>query len=140
MSTITEQHKQAVQEIWTEAMSGNVEALDGLFAEDALYREPGAELRNREEIKAHIQEWAEAFPDFTFEVKHAVSEDNVVMTYFVATGTHEGSLRGIPATGNTFEGEGVQIDRFENDKVVEEINLWDNMTFFEQLGIDPADT
>ena len=139
MATSTADTKQAVEDTWIEAMSGNVDALDDLFAEDAVYREPGAELRGREDIKAHMKEWREAFPDFEFEVKDAVAENDVVMTYFVASGTHEGSMRGIPATGNTFEGEGVQIDRFEDGMVVEEINLWDNLTFFEQLGIDPTD-
>lgn len=139
MATSTADTKRAVEETWIEAMSGNVDALDELFAEDAVYHEPGAELHGREDIKAHMKEWQEAFPDFEFEVKDAVAEDDVVMTYFVATGTHDGSMRGIPATGNTFEGEGVQIDRFEDGEVIEEINIWDNLTFFEQLGIDPAE-
>lgn len=138
MTTSTADYKQAVTQTWNEAMTGDVTVLEELFAEDAVYREPGTELRGQEDIKAHIEGWQEAFPDFEFEVKDVVAEEDVVMTYFVASGTHEGSMRGIPATGNAFEGEGVQIDRFEDGKVVEEINLWDNLTFFEQLGIDPT--
>lgn len=139
MAIRTTESKQAVERIWTDAVSGNIDALDELFADDAVYREPGVDLRGLEDIKTHIREWLEAFPDFTFEVHDAVAADDVVMTYFTASGTHEGEMRGIPPTGKTFEGEGVQIDRFEDGTVVEEINIWDNLTFFEQLGIDPTE-
>lgn len=139
MAMSTAESKQAVEEYWTEAMRGNVDALDELFAEDAVYREPGTEVRGLEEIKAHMEGWQEGFPDFEFEVEEAVAEDDVVITYFKGSGTHDGEFRGISPTGNSFEGEGVQIDRFEDGKVVEEINLWDNLTLVEQLGIDPSE-
>lgn len=139
MEMSTTESKQVIVDIWTEALGGNIDALDELFHEDARYVDPGADIHGLDEIKSYIQEWADAFPDFTFNVEESVAEDDVVVTYFSGSGTHDGEFQGIAPTGNTFEGEGVQIDRFEGDKVVEEINLWDNMTLFEQLGIDPAE-
>lgn len=139
MSTSTSESQQAVERAWRKAFDGDLDALDELFAEDARYEEPGYEGHGRADIKARMQEWRDGFPDFRFEVIRTVADDEIVVTHFHAAGTHDGEFQGIPATGNTFEGEGIQIDRFEDGTVVEEINIWDNLTFLEQLEVDPGE-
>ena len=50
-------------------------------------------------------------------------------------GTREGDNEGIEAAGQTVESPGVIINRFEDGNAVEDINFWDTLEFFEQLGV-----
>lgn len=136
---VTETHKQTLQELWEQGTRGDLDAIDTLYADDVVYQDPSAEIRGRESLREYLGTWLHAFPDMQFEFHEMIAEGNTVVTYYTVRGTHENEFQGIPATGNSFEGIGMTIDRFEGEEVVEEINVWDNLSFFEQLGIDPAE-
>ncbi len=131
--------REAVVQAWMDAFDGNWDTFDEVFHEDLRYEDPNVVIEGREELKAYMQEWLEGFPDAESEFTHTVAENNMVMSVFHVQGTHEEEFQGIPATGNEFEGIGMSIDRIEDGKVIEEINTWDNLTFLEQLEIDPGE-
>ena len=136
---LAESNKEAVTESWDLALEGDVEGFITLYADDVRYEDPSTEIHGIDELTSYYTAWFEAFPDMEFEIEEIVAEGDSVVTYYTARATHEGEFLGIPATGNRFDGDGVTIDRFEDGVVVEEINVWDNLTFVQQLEIDPSE-
>jgi hypothetical protein len=48
--------------------------------------------------------------------------------------THTGEFMGMPATGRTVAATGMSLQRFENGKIVEAWDNWDQLGAFAQLG------
>jgi steroid delta-isomerase-like uncharacterized protein len=135
-SELEMENKEATQRIWELIENDELDALDEVLAEDVVLRQPGQEeIRGIDGYKESIQTYTKAFPDITIDVHDMFADDDVVITHFTLSGTHEGELEGIEATGNTVENSGMTINRFEDGKAVEDINYWDNLDFFQQLGV-----
>ena len=129
-------NKETTQRIWEIIESGDLDKLSDVLAEDVVLMVPGQDtVRGIEGYKEYIRTYDRAFPDSTVEVHDMFLDDDVVITHFTWRGTHEGEIEGIEPTGQTLELPGMTINRFEDGKAIEDINLWDNLEFFEQLGV-----
>lgn len=84
-----------------------------------------------------IQQFFSAFPDMHINVQHVVAEDDKVATAGYWTGTNEGSLMGMPATGAKINIPFIDLWRFENGKAVENWVQMDNVALMQQLGHMP---
>lgn len=82
----------------------------------------------------------EAFPDMNWSVEEQIEESDKVVTRFEWTGTHEGEIFGVPATGRSVTVWGVVIDRFVGDKVKETRIIMDSLGLMAQLGVFPPPT
>ena len=78
-----------------------------------------------------------AFPDLKATVEDMVAEGDKVVTRWVLNGTHEGSIRGIPATQKRVTVKGITIKRIASGKIVEEWPLIDMLGMMQQLGVAP---
>ncbi len=129
-------NKEATERIWEIIESGNLDDLDEVLADDVLLRVPGEEdMHGIDSYMEYIQATREAFPDVSFELHDFLTDGDVVITHFTWGATHEGTFAGIEATGETVEISGMTLNRFKDGKAVEDINYWDNLDFFEQLGV-----
>ena len=63
----------------------------------------------------------DAFPDAHITINDLIAEDDKVVTRWTGSGTHQGALPGIPATGKKVSIDGISIDRISRGKFVE---LW----------------
>tara|TARA_R110001599_G_scaffold126949_1_gene300136 strand:- start:3362 stop:3565 length:204 start_codon:yes stop_codon:yes gene_type:complete len=54
---------------------------------------------------------------------------------FTLKGTHKQDFMGIPATGKSVEVQGMVISRIKDSKILEDREIIDNLTFFQQLGV-----
>jgi hypothetical protein len=61
--------------------------------------------------------------------------DDAVIVEFWLRGTHEGSFRGLPATGRAFECRMTACFLFEDDRLVCERVYFDVGTIMRQLGV-----
>jgi steroid delta-isomerase-like uncharacterized protein len=104
-----------------------------------VYHDPAApELRGSEAHKKFVTLYRTAFPDLHFTVEDLFGKGNKVVMRWTSTGTHQGELMGIPATGITTQGIGTSITRFnEKGKIVEEWTIWNALSLFQQLGVIP---
>jgi predicted ester cyclase len=60
------------------------------------------------------------------------------VTRWTVRGTHQGEeFFGVSATGERIEMRGIQIDRFEGDRIVEERAEFDLLGALQQLGAVP---
>ena len=65
----------------------------------------------------------------------SIAADHKIVISFTFTGTHKGDLMGIAATNKPVKIQGMLIGRFEEGQIVEEWEILDQFTMFQQLGI-----
>src|SRR6185295_11679497 len=99
--------------------------------------------RGREDIKAFMTDFRQAFPDLKFwGTADLIAEGHYVVGRWDGGGTHTGPafsdfLAGsLPAaTGRTMRFTGTTVLRIADGKIVEEIGLDDGVTALHQLGL-----
>jgi steroid delta-isomerase-like uncharacterized protein len=120
--------------------SGNVDELDELVAADAVDHDeqnPNRGTPGPDGLKQTIQMYRAAFPDLKLTIEEQIAEGNMVATRWVAVGTHQGDLPGLPATGRQSTVTGMGFDRVENGKIAEAWGNWDTLGMMQQLGAIP---
>ncbi len=78
-----------------------------------------------------------AFPDSDLQIEEEIAEADKVVIRWIFSGTHQGSLLGIPATGKKVRWTGITIYRIVDGKVLEERGEEDFLGFFRQIGLVP---
>lgn len=98
------------------------DAIAAVFAEDAVVREVGnpIEAHGRTAIRERAAALLIAFPDFQLERQALVVDGPRHADRWVMTGTHQGELFGIPATGRTVRVEGATFTTMGPDGLVAE--------------------
>jgi steroid delta-isomerase-like uncharacterized protein len=114
---------------------GNFSILGDLVHPDYVYRAPGQELHGPEALKALFAAYRTAFPDLHIAIEDLLIAGDKAVIAFTLTGTHAGVLMGIGATGKEVEAQGMVLSRFEDGKIIEEWEILDQLTLFEQLGV-----
>jgi steroid delta-isomerase-like uncharacterized protein len=74
-----------------------------------------------------------AFPDLLFTVDDTISAGERVAVRWHAEGTHEGALRGLPATGQRLRFAGQTIYELKQGQVAGHWQVVDRLGFLEQL-------
>ena len=135
---MSEQNK-ALDRHFFEAISNkNLDALDEFVAADVVDHElPPGLPPGLDGTKAFMGMFISAFPDLTFTIEDQIAGGNKVVTRWTATGTHNGELMGIPATGNQVTVTGIDITRWSGGKSVEHWAQFDQMGMMQQLGVIP---
>ncbi len=136
--TIEEQKKLSRRsiEMWA---STNTDQPDEVFAANYInHQEPDANGGTR---SVDLQGWKDivstnhrAFSNFQVKILMQVAENDLVATRWKFSARHTGEYLGHAATDRQVAWTGVQIDRFENDTIVESWVDWDKYRFFEELG------
>jgi steroid delta-isomerase-like uncharacterized protein len=77
-----------------------------------------------------------AFPDLNFDIQQMVAEGQRVVAFWVMSGTHNGDLTDLPATGRPFRISGMTIYDFDAyGKVSGHTQAYDRLGFLAQLGV-----
>jgi steroid delta-isomerase-like uncharacterized protein len=113
--------------------------VDELLAPDYVSHAPGdPELsRGPEDIKEIVRAYHAAFPDLAFTVEKQVAEGDLVVTRWIARGTHQGEFMGVPPSGRRIEVSGMSMDRISGSRIVEHWNNWEALEMMEQIGAIP---
>jgi steroid delta-isomerase-like uncharacterized protein len=77
----------------------------------------------------------EAFPDLRYMIESVVAEGDRVALLYSWTGTHRGSIGGVPATGRPVHATGAIFSRLAGGKIVEQWDLDDRLGVMQQLGV-----
>ena len=119
--------------------TGNLDLIDELIAEGFVDHEslPG-QPPGKEGARFFVNTMRAAFPDLSVKsLEPALADGNLEAVHTVLTGTHQGELMGLAATGRTVEIESIDIARVEDGKVVEHWGITDSMSLMQQLGAVP---
>lgn len=79
-----------------------------------------------------------AFPDARREIINQVVQGDIVVTQFIASGTHLGDFYGRPPSGKPFKVQGAEVFRIRDGLIVERWRYGDGSTMYDQIKPDPA--
>jgi steroid delta-isomerase-like uncharacterized protein len=106
-----------------------------LMATGEIYEGPS-------ELGGLMRENVTAFPDFHYDFDHIHHADHVIVVEGMFRGTHQGTWRGLPATGRPVEFPMLIVFPFEGAAMMGERIFFDLGTALRQLGVarDPNTT
>jgi predicted ester cyclase len=78
-----------------------------------------------------------AFPDLRMTIQDMAADGDKVWTRKTATGTHQGELLGIPATGKRVAWKVIDVVTYKDGKVIEHWVVADTLSLMQQLGAVP---
>ena len=139
----TEENKAIVRrvndEVWSE---GHLDVIDELIADEFIATVVGApeQIRGPQGFREFVVMYRTAFPDLRITVDEQFAEGETVITRWTATGTNEGELMGMPATGKQATTAGININRISGGKLVEGWGLFDQLGLLQQIGAVPIPT
>jgi predicted ester cyclase len=128
--------RRLMEESWN---AGDFRLIDEFVDTSFVSHDPGPEdVRGPEALKQVIAAQREAFPDFRFEIQELLVHEDKLVARWRASGTHRGEFMGLAATGRRAAVEGISIDRWAGDRIVETWIAYDTLTILQQIGAAPA--
>ena len=134
-------NKQIVQRFIDECWNrGNLNAVSELLTDNCRYHDPvfPSLTSGAENIKNHIQQCRQGFPDLMSTIDDTIAERDEVVIHWTATGTHKGQFLGMSPTNKKATVTGASINRIEGSKIAEIWANWNLMSLMEQLGVAMA--
>ena len=119
-----EQNKAAVRACFSQAATGNFDALPGLLAEDYVLHPEG--VRGADGLAEMVQDYRSQMPDLSVTVDHQFTEGDCVATRFTIRGRH--------VTDHEVEFTGLTVSRCRDGKIEEEWEIVDVMSLLAQIG------
>jgi len=116
---------------------GNLSILEDVIHTEYKYLSPDGQLEGIGQLTEFIQAFRKAFPDLNLEIDDLFASDDRSCTAFTLRGTQENDFMGIPATQKSVEVRGMVMSRFKDNKISEDWEILDNLSFFQQLGVVP---
>lgn len=123
------QNKAIIQKI-THALNQRDTTYVILYASNCKYYTPSANptpVTIAIDLKNVKNAW-QAFPDIKWKIEEMIADYNMVVIRYSVKGTH--------LTGKKIEFGGMLMDRFENGKIVEQREDYDELGFNRQLGME----
>ncbi|MEN8250501.1 MAG: ester cyclase [Bacteroidota bacterium] len=114
---------------------GNFSILEEIIHPEYRYSSPEGQLEGIDQLKDLIQGLRKGFPDLNLSIDDLFVADNRTCTRITLTGTHQGKYMGISATEKTIKVTGVVVSRLADGKIIEEWEILDMLSFFQQLGL-----
>ena len=141
MSGPTNDELQAIGRRYVELTNArDYEGLDELRAADFVAHVPRdatvsrAEPMLRDTLNKDLKMIVGAFPDLRSEVEDVIAGGDRVMLRNRLSGTHDGDLGGIAATGRSIAWDTVQILRIDHGKIAEAWFVTDTLALLRQAG------
>jgi steroid delta-isomerase-like uncharacterized protein len=121
--------------------SGKLDLVDDLFSTDYVGHPSGndAPVRGPQGVKEYVGDLRAGVSDLTMTIEDQIADGDKVATRWIASGTHDGDLLGIPPTGRSASITGITIQRLKDGLVVEGWTDWDLMGLLQQLGVMNAE-
>jgi steroid delta-isomerase-like uncharacterized protein len=124
------------------ANKGELDVADELFVVDYVHHDPANPdpkgVVGVEDVKRHLKELIDAFPDVQFLVDDTVAQGDDVVARWTATLTHTGDYFGIPPTNKSATITGMNSWRIVDGMAVEGWVNRDDLQLLQQLGVIPT--
>jgi len=118
---------------------GNLDLIDELIPSDTVDHNPlPGQPPGSAGVKWVVRLFREAFPDLHFALEDQVAEGDTVASRWTFSGTQQGPLFGIPATGKRVSVSGIDVVRIAAGKMTEHWVAMDQLGMLQQLGAVPT--
>ena len=119
--------------------AGDIEGFGALLADDFVEHEETPGLApTKSGVIQFFHMYRAAFPNLKMNPEDVLASGDKAVARVRATGTHEGELMGIPATGRSIDVQLIDIMRFNEDGLVaEHWGVVDMLAMMQQLGVVP---
>ena len=138
MDTISQNKSTVTSFIDALFTKGDLGAVDDYLADDFTDHDPPmGQFLGREGMRQAAAAFRAAFPDWHSDLDFLVEEDDLVVETFTASGTQQGEIFGVPASGRTVSLRGINIWRVRDGLIVERWGRLDELALMRQLGLVP---
>ena len=139
MTTREEELMRLYEDVWN---GNNPETADKVVHETYTIhnRELAAEMEGPELYKALASGTREIFPDLEITIEDMIASGEKVALRWTMTGTHEDSMFDVEPTGRQVELTAIEINHFNEEKLIETWTQSDQLGLMQQLGIDIGDS
>jgi steroid delta-isomerase-like uncharacterized protein len=136
---MSEQNKEIVRRVYQEIFdSGNIAAVDNLFASDVIIHDPiTGDAQGIEAYRQLANVFLTGFPRQNTDLQIFVAEGEYVGVFHTHHATNSGSFLGMPPTGKTVAVNGLELYRIQNSRIVEFWRHDDDAGLMQQLGLIP---
>jgi predicted ester cyclase len=126
--------RRIVYEVWNK---GNTDVIDELYSTEVVLQSTSSKYING--LEANIRRLENRrilYPDIEFTINEMIVKGNTVMLLWACKGTQTGQLptSSVKPTYKHFRLTGCCFFHFEEEKVVEEWEIYDRLTLMQQLG------
>ncbi|MFI7525848.1 ester cyclase [Nocardia salmonicida] len=138
---MSEQNKATAKRIFDAWNTRDLDIFDEVMSADAINHDPQnpfAEVHGPEGLRKLVEMYLAGFSNQRFLVNEQIAEGDFVTTRWTGTGTNDGEMMGMPATGKSAVVQGITINRFRDGKIVESWASWDTLGMMQQLGVVPS--
>ena len=130
-----EQNATALTKFAEAVATGNYALFDDVVAPNSVDHDPApGQVPGPKGYRDLFTEMRRAFPDMKVELAQLVADEDAIAFAYTFTGTHDGPLMGIPATGKKVKIRGMQISKFRDGKMVERWGSSDQLGILQQIG------
>jgi len=119
MSNMVEEYKDLVRDYLRAFNEQDRDTLSELLVEGIVEHGSHEKRRSFEDIMAYLDARFQTFPDYSGSTNEMGAEDELVIVWYTAHGTHEGEYEDVEPTGNTVRWTGMGMYRIENDEIAE---------------------
>ena len=133
-------HREVIEKIYNAFETGNTSGLENYVTNNFKERNPPPSLKSTgiQSLKDQINLYHTAFPDLKIKIKEIFGDGEKVAIYCTFTGTNKGAMIGIPATNKKTSVDGIEIVKFDGEKISDHWGVYDNLEMFKQLGLIPV--
>jgi steroid delta-isomerase-like uncharacterized protein len=116
----------------------NVSQAGECLTEDLTFFAGGKPVKGVGAWKQFANGMLAAFPDLDISIVESVAEGDRVAVYWTCRATHDGPLRGIPASGKGVAWDGLAIYELSEGKISRIQGINDMLGILQQIGAIPS--
>jgi steroid delta-isomerase-like uncharacterized protein len=132
-------NKEMVRKAFEVINALDYEKLDEFVSQDYLRHcqaTPDVEVKCLEEFKSLLREFDKTFTEVEIRIDMLIAEDDLVAFWGTYSANQTGPMGPFPPTGKRMVSDMGGVHRIADGKIAETWVTWDNLTAFQQLGLD----
>ena len=126
-------------QVWDEIINkGRLDLFnDSNFTKNVIMHVSPKDLVGIDGARVYYANYVRGFSGIKFTIVDVFSQGDKLVKHWKFKGKHSGVFFGIQPTGRQVDIDGVTLVRMENGKIAEERDFFDNLEFYQQLGLIP---
>jgi steroid delta-isomerase-like uncharacterized protein len=133
---VEEQNKALFMRFYEAWFKGDIEALKEVFSPNYVWHQTSGQDLSLEETLEEAKQQMETYSDRSFSKEDIIAKGDKAVMRVITRGTHTGDVEGFLATGKKFEVNSIEIIRVESGKIVESWEVFNNLSYYQQLGME----